>query len=177
MAVPQWVGSSTPYLDLSGGDVWGQEAAAQGRTGRQRIVYAGEAAPPPDVATLLSLQPGEPAILRRRVILLDDHPVEIADSYWPTRIAAGTPLAEPGKIRGGAVAYLAAQGYRPATVDEEIDTRLPTADEKQLLPSGDGDWVLVLTRRIADSSANPYEVSVMVTPGRSRRLHYSMKVD
>lgn len=177
MSDAPWVGSSTPYLAANQGDAWRQEAATRGRSGSQRIAFTGEATPPEDIASQLRLPSGEPAVMRRRLILLDDRPIEIADSFWPTHVARGTALAAPGKIRGGAVTLLAEMGYTPAAVEEEITTRPPTPDERDALELEDGEWVLVLNRWITARDGNPYEASVMVTPGRIGRHHYAMKVD
>jgi DNA-binding GntR family transcriptional regulator len=76
------------------------------------------------------------------------------------------------------VSLLADLGYRPASVDEQIRTRPPTEEEMRALELTDAhEWVLTLTRVIANDHGRPYEVSVMVNPGRIGRLHYSMKVD
>lgn len=178
MADDRWTGSSTPYIESGHGDAWGKEAAGQGRKGTQRILKAEEVPAPHDIATGLGLPPGTPVVLRQRLILLDDRPIELANSYWPTDVAAGTPLAGTGKIRGGAVSLLAELGYQPGTVTEDVRTRPPTKEEAEALRLADNaEWVLSLTRTIATPDGRPYEVSVMVSPGRIGRLHYSMKVD
>jgi DNA-binding GntR family transcriptional regulator len=170
-----WTGSSTPYLTAQAGDTWAQEAATFGAAGSQRIIRAGEAAAPVGVASHLRVPPTELVIFRERLVLLDDQPVELGTSYWPAEVARGTSLAEARKIRGGAVSVLAGLGYSPASVEEYVSTRPPTDAEKGLLNAGSNEWVLALTRVIRDSK-RPYEVSVMVMPGRSARLNYSMKV-
>ncbi|MGW7330451.1 UTRA domain-containing protein [Streptomyces sp. NPDC054840] len=176
MGKGRWVGSSSLYL-RPGGDAWKQEAAAQGGTGGQRIAYAGEAIPPPDVAAVLRTPDGESAIVRRRVILLNDRPIEIADSYWPRDIAGDSALAEPGRIRGGAVALLAELGWTPAEVTEAVTARPPFPEETETLELNADEWVLVLTRVITNDEGRPYEATVMVAPGSTRQLNYSMKVD
>lgn len=178
VAHDRWTGSSTPYIQSGQGDAWGKEAAGQGRTGTQRILKA-EAVPAPlAVAEALGLRAGAVTILRQRLVLLDDQPVEVANSYWPTSVAAGTALAETGKIRGGAVSLLSRLGYEPGSVTEDVQTRPPTREEAEALQLfGNSDWVLTLTRTISTRDGQPYEVSVMVSPGRIGRLHYSMEVD
>jgi DNA-binding GntR family transcriptional regulator len=178
MADAHWKGSSTPYLSDGQGDVWQQEAAALGRSGTQRITWAGETEAPEEIRAALGLAAGSGVIARQRLILLDEQPIELANSYWPSNVAGGTNLAQPRKIRGGAVSLLADLGYRPASVDEQIRTRPPTEEEMRALELTDAhEWVLTLTRVIANDHGRPYEVSVMVNPGRIGRLHYSMKVD
>ncbi|MCX5158111.1 UTRA domain-containing protein [Streptomyces sp. NBC_00264] len=178
MTQDRWTGSSTPYIDSGQGDAWGKEAAQQGRSGTQRILSANEEPAPRAIAEALHLKPGALVVARQRVILLDDQPIEVARSYWPAEVAAGTPLASTGKIRGGAVTLLATLGYEPGTVTEDILTRPPAKEEAEALQLTDNsEWVLVLTRTITTPDGRPYEVSVMVSPGRIGRVHYSMKVD
>lgn len=178
MAEARWTGSSAPYLESGQGDVWGKEAAAQGRSGTQQILSAGEVPAPQEVATRLHIELGVPVVARQRLIQLDGQPIELANSYWPTDIASGTALAETGKVRGGAVSLLASLGYEPGAVTEEVGTRPPTKEEAQTLRlTNNREWVLTLTRAITTPDGLPYEVSVMVSPGRIGRLHYSMKVD
>lgn len=178
MTDDRWIGSSTPYIESGHGDAWGKEAAGQGRKGTQRILSAKESPAPHAIATALDMPPGSPVVLRQRLILLDERPIELALSYWPTAIAAGTPLAATGRIRGGAVSLLAELGYSPGLVNEDVHTRPPTKEEAEVLQLTDNtEWVLTLTRTISTPAGQPYEVSVMVNPGRIGRLHYSMKVD
>lgn len=178
MTDARWTGASTPYIESNQGDVWGKEAAEQGRTGTQRILDAGKQPAPRGIAEALGLQSGAPVVSRARLILLDGQPAEVAHSYWPASIADGTPLAHAEKIRGGAVSLLADLGYRPGLVSEVVQTRPPTKEEAKVLQLTDNsEWILVLTRTISSPDGHPYEVSVMVSPGRIGRLHYSMKVD
>lgn len=178
MTDARWTGASTPYIESNQGDVWGREAAERGRTGTQRILSADKTSAPRSVAEALDLKPGDSVIARQRLIILDGRPIEVAHSYWPASIADGTALARTGKIRGGAVTLLAELGYQPGTVDEDVQTRPPTKEEAEALQLADNsEWILALTRTITTPDGRPYEVSVMVSPGRIGRLHYSMKVD
>lgn len=174
----RWTGSSTPYIQSGQGDAWGKEAAERGRSGTQRILGAGSQPAPLAVAEAMGVALGEPVVARQRLILLDEKPIEYANSYWPTSVAAGTQLEATGKIRGGAVSLLAELGYRPGTVSEDVQTRPPTQEEADVLQlASNSEWVLTLTRTIATPDGQPYEVSVLVSPGRIGRLHYSMEVD
>lgn len=177
MSDAQWTGASAPYIRPNQGDAWGKEAASQGRTGTQRVLFAGHATAPPEVAGSLRLADGQAVILRTRLIILDGLAVEIASSYWPLPVAEGTALASPGRVKGGTPTLLAQLGYAPHSVSESVRTRPATADEVETLaiPNGD-DWVLTLHRTIKDNSDRPYEVFVSVAPGRIGQLNYSMKV-
>jgi DNA-binding GntR family transcriptional regulator len=180
MTSADWVGSSIPYIsptEAGRGDAWRTEAAALGGKGTQKLAEVGERVPPPAVQDALQLSAGELAVVRRRIMYLDDAAVELTDSYYPQRIAAGTDLAMPRKIRGGAVRLLGDLGYAAAIVNEQIEARPPSANEREELTLSADEWVLVLTRLIADASGQPIEASVMAMPAKQRRLHYSMKVD
>ncbi|MFF8100126.1 UTRA domain-containing protein [Streptomyces sp. NPDC016640] len=167
-----------PYIESGHGDAWGKEAAGQGRKGTQRILKAGHVVAPPAVSEALAITSGALVASRQRLILLDDTPVELAQSYWPAPVAQHAPLVSTKRIPGGAVSLLATLGYAPGAVTEEVSTRPPTEEEAEALDLTDStEWILSLTRTISTPDEHPYEVSVMVSPGRVGRLHYSMKVD
>ncbi|MFC4036377.1 GntR family transcriptional regulator [Streptomyces polygonati] len=174
-----WVSTSAPYVSprrQGQGDAWSEEAAAQGRKGTQRIIRAGEIAPPEEVAALLGLDDDETSVVRRRIMYLDGEPTELADSYYPLSLAGGTPLADPAKIRGGAVTLLASLGHSPHRVREDVRARMPYPAEKAELALGDGEPVLCLTRLVLDAAAVPFQVDVSVFPAARQRLRYEMKV-
>jgi GntR family transcriptional regulator len=174
----QWSSESSPYLAprLEGApDPWAQEAADHGKRGTQRLLDAGEEVPPPQVAALLGLAHGQTAIRRRRIILADEQPMEIADSWYPLGIAQDSPLAEARRIKGGAVSYLAGVGYIPAVSSETVGTRLPDDDERSLLDLAHGTPVLTLHRALATSGGSVFEVAVM-TMRPERQLHYRMRI-
>lgn len=174
MSDSRWTSNSTAYVTPTGGDTWAQEAAADGQRGTQRLAEVTTAPASEEVAAALDLPEGSDVVIRRRVILLDDQPVELADSYYPAAIASGTALAEPKKIRGGAVTLLGELGYTAAEVDEEVGTRRPTADERNALGLAEGEPVLIQTRRSATAEGIPFEFATM-TMAPSRRLRYQMK--
>lgn len=172
-----WTSDSSAYLRPQNGvDAWTAEAETRGSVGTQRLLRVAPTHPSPAVGRALGLQPGSPAVLRLRLIELDGHPVELAGSWYPEDIAAGTGLAADKKIPGGAVTLLANLGHRIDSVVEDVESRLPTDDEATKLRIARQDPVLVLTRLARDQDGHPVEVSVMVTPGSQRRLRYEMKV-
>lgn len=174
----RWTGSSTPYFHPHQRDAWQEEAARRGSSGEQRILQADVIAAPEEISVALRLPTGARVVCRRRLMLLDGRPVELASSYWPADVAEGTALAEPQKIRGGAVSLLATLGFTPASVDERVSARPPTAEERRALAMHDEhEWVLALTRVITNEGGRPYEATAMVMPGSIGQLNYSMKVD
>ncbi|GGX84562.1 GntR family transcriptional regulator [Streptomyces hiroshimensis] len=177
MTDARWVSSSLPYLTArpdGSPDAWSAETAAQGRRGRQKIVHAGEVPAPDVVAELLRVPPGETVVVRQRLMLLDERPCELTDTYYPASIARGTPLAGTAKIPGGAVTLLARLGYAGATVREDVVARMPTDGERHALGTAPGEPVLRLTRLTLDAGDRPVQVDLMTMPAHRQRLRYEI---
>jgi len=178
MSSDQWTSDSARYVAPPAGgqtDVWAGEAAAHGQKGTQHIAEVSQAVPPPAVAQSLGIAPEGAVVVRRRVMYLEGRPAELTDSYFPLAVANGTGLAEPRKIRGGAVALLAELGYTAATVVEEVECRPPSAQEQAALQLEDGEWVLVLTRTSRTAESTPFEADIMTMPARRQRLRYEIR--
>jgi DNA-binding GntR family transcriptional regulator len=126
---------------------------------------------------MLALDPGETAVVRRRLMRLDGEPVEIVSSYYPRAIAAGTALAEHRKIKGGAPTLLAQLGRTACRVIEDVEARTPTEPERAALSIDAAEPVLVLSRLTLSRNDEPTEVSVMVMKASERRLRYEIEVD
>ncbi|MER6788280.1 UTRA domain-containing protein [Streptomyces sp. NPDC000658] len=174
-----WVSTSLPYLTprLAGqGDAWAAEAAARGRRGAQRILHAGEAPAPAEVAELLGVPAGEPVVVRRRLILLDDEPSELTDTYYPLAIAGGTRLAGSAKIPGGALTLLAELGHVGALVREDVTAGMPDEEEREALGAAPGEPVLRLVRLTLDRDDRPIQVDRMVMPALRQRLRYQIRI-
>ncbi|MET7948001.1 UTRA domain-containing protein [Micromonospora sp. NPDC005324] len=175
----EWISVSTPYVTprLPGeAEAWRAEAAQNGGVGSQRLLDVTEIVPVAELAEALQLDPGKQVIQRRRMMLLDERPVEVTTSLYPATIARGTGLAEPRKIRGGAVTLLAELGYRPRRVSEDVYTRRATDTERSLLQLGEDDWVLGLTRVLSTDDGLPVELSVMSMTAGGRRLRYESSI-
>jgi DNA-binding GntR family transcriptional regulator len=105
--------------------------------------------------------------------LLDDEPVELADSYYPAHIARGTPLTELSRIPGGAVTLLANLGYVPADeAIEDVAATTATTAQCQALGLPTDTAVLVLTRFTTSTAGEPMEVDVMTM---TRHLQYRQR--
>lgn len=171
-----WTSSSTPYLRPrrpGEPDAWTEESAGRGT---QHLAEVGEVTPPAPIRDALDLADGEAAIVRRRVISLDGTPVELADSYYPEQVAAGSALAERVKIKGGAPTLLASLGYTATRVVEDVEARGATADEAETLGIQPGEPVLTLLRTSISTNGAPFEASLMVMRG-PHRMRYEMRVD
>lgn len=153
-----WDCSSVPYLSPRAAgqpDAWTEETTRAGQTGTQQIREVTEATPPPEVAEALRLQPSTTAVVRRRTMLLDGAPVELTDSWYPADIASGTQLAEPRRIKGGAVTFLAELGWVAAESLEDITFRPATGDEAEALGLLAGAPVIVLFRIALTAASVP----------------------
>lgn len=91
--------------------------------GTQELTYVGE------VADLLAVEPGSTVVVRRRVMSLDDEPVQLADSYYPLDLVRGTPIGEPGKLPSGTVAALERLGLELGDFEEHVSARAATPEE------------------------------------------------
>ncbi|MFB7425716.1 UTRA domain-containing protein [Streptomyces hydrogenans] len=176
MSGDAWISETAPYLaprEPGRSDAWSEEAARRGRRGGQRLLHAGEAEAPEIIRGALGLSVGERVVVRRRLILLDDRPVELADSYFPLSVAGGTPLAEPRKVPGGAVTLLKELGYAGVEVVEDVSAAL--ADEKECghLGLAEGSAVLRLLRLTKTADGTPMEAALMTMPA-GRHLTYRL---
>lgn len=168
----RWTCTSVPYLiPVAEGepDEWTK------RGGRQRLVEVVETTPPFEVAEAFGMTEGERAVMRRRLLLEGGESVEIAESWWPSAIAAGTPLAEPRKIKGGAVTYLADVGYTVESFAEELWADEAVGVTATLLNLAPGAPVLTLFRRAYGGTSAPFQVDVETfVPGRRQRYRLTV---
>lgn len=124
---------------------------------------------PADVARSLG---EDRAVLRHRMTLRGDEPLELSWSYYPLSIANGTPLAGRGKIRGGAPAVLAEAGYPEREFVDQVSSRLPTPEEAELLELPPGLTVLRQFRTIYSDDGRPVEVSILIKDAHLYELMY-----
>ena len=173
-----WDGPSAPYLAPRApgeADAWTDQTAREGRAGTQEIREVAEAVPPQEVAGALRLPAGAAAVVRRRTVFLDGAPVELVDSWYPASVAAGTALAGPGKIKGGAVTLLAGMGYVARGALDDISVRGATEAEADLLAVSAGAPVIVVFRVVeAAETGVPFEATVMTMVPEGRHLRYPL---
>ncbi|AXB41477.1 GntR family transcriptional regulator [Amycolatopsis albispora] len=169
-----WTSVSLPYVSGNPTDAWGAEAATHGQTGTQQLADVTELPAPDAVADALGLPAGAPVVVRRRIMLLGEQPVELTDSYYPATLTTGTALAEHRKIKGGAVALLHRLGYPPRSVREDVTARLATPAEQTALELPDPACVLQLSRVLFTDGEQPIEASIMTMTAQNRRLRYQL---
>lgn len=165
------IDDSAAYLAAGEGpDAW--TAATAEQHGTQKLLDVETIDATERIAAALELGPGERVVVRRRLMLLDGRPVEIANSYYPALLAEGTPLADKAKIRGGAPRAIAELGMHVAYADEEVELDATlTFAEAALLEVAENVRVVRLFRTACTEIDTPVEVteSVMLPAGRVLR--------
>lgn len=156
-------------------DAW-TAAAGNGDT-TQLLLGVEEIVPPESIAAALELSAAETVVVRSRLMLLDGKPVEIAKSYYPNLLAAGTPLAEDRKIKGGAPVALAALGLVVAYADETVDLdSRPLGEDALLLQVDEMTRVVRLFRTAYTETDTPIEVTASVMLPAGRKLQHRIAV-
>jgi GntR family transcriptional regulator len=155
----------------AGRAIW--EVDAKDRNWVPDQVDVSEAAAPAHIAAALGLEPGTRVVIRARRFTVDGRPVQLATSYLPASIAAGTQIAEVNTGPGGSYARLTDLGFAPAEFAEEIRARMPSPEEIGRLELPPGTPVIALTRRAATAEGVTVEVNEMVLDAYAYVLEYS----
>jgi GntR family transcriptional regulator len=119
---------------------------------------------PANVAAALGLADGEQAVIRARRMYADDEPVQLATSYIPASIAAGTRIAEPDSGPGGIISRLAELGYAQTRITETVRWRPPEDHETAFLRLEQGQAVAEIWHTGWTAAGRAVEVCVHVVP-------------
>ncbi|MFD6096546.1 GntR family transcriptional regulator [Nocardiopsis flavescens] len=156
------------------------EAEKQGHRPEQRLLQVGEVPAPSEVAERLGIPAGETVIVRRRVFLVDDEPMQLCDGYYRLSLAEGTPLAEPRRIRGGAHGVIESPTgtvrRRIVQFVEDLELRMPTGPEADSLHVPTGVPVARVLRTAYDSAGEAVEVLDSIIPGDRYAFRYVIDV-
>ncbi|MGH3867235.1 MAG: GntR family transcriptional regulator [Pseudonocardiaceae bacterium] len=153
------------------------QAAAHesGLLGSVRVVRLEHLQADAPTAAKLEISQGDPIIVRVRHMSLGDVDPEVVQestSTIPLDLVKDSPLARPERIPTGVYAAFAALGHAPATMTEEVSTRLPTPDERVTLGLPPGMPVLVFERITRDATRRPLELVHVVATGDRTTLVY-----
>jgi GntR family transcriptional regulator len=151
---------------------WIAEASRRGVAGTSKLLNVAEVVPPHEVQEAFGLTLEEKAVLRKRLMLFDDVPVEVNWSYYPLSLARGTALASNKKIKGGSPQLLAELGYPSVEMVDLVSWRPPTEEEFVLLELPTEVPVGRTFRVIYSHDTAPVEATVMVKAGHLYRLLY-----
>ncbi len=122
----------------------------------------------PEVAGLLGVEEGAPVLARRRRMYANDTPVQLATSYLPLDIVAGTALASTDPGSGGIYSRLTDLGYAPATYTETARVRPPDDDEAQFLRMDPDQRVVTIQRTARTAGGRIVEVNSKGCPSGCR---------
>jgi GntR family transcriptional regulator len=152
------------------------QALEQGQRPEQRIRTVAVVDAPAEIAMRLDINEGSPAVLRRRVFLLEGEPVALCDSYYPVEMVRGTVIERPGKIRGGAYAVIEdPDGPIRRQIARSVDdlvARMPTPGEAIDLSLQPGVPVVRVLRTVYDSEGRPVEVQDSIVAADRHEFRY-----
>ncbi|MFC7387174.1 GntR family transcriptional regulator [Sphaerisporangium rhizosphaerae] len=147
------------------------EPAERGVT--YKLLDVAEVEAPKDVAAELG---EDHAVLRHRLTLRDEEPVEVSWSYYPLSLVAGSALARRGRVPGGAPAVLAKLGHPEREFADRLSVRPPTVKEAEMLELPEGIPVFRRFRVVYSDDARPVEVSILIKGGHLYELMYRQTI-
>ncbi|MER5209268.1 GntR family transcriptional regulator [Streptomyces sp. NPDC002838] len=151
---------------------WLTEAAKHGTHARSALLDVAETRPPADVRAALGLPADGTAVLRSQILLIDDEPAELVESYYPLDIARDTALLDRRRIRGGTPVLLTELGHPPRRSVDRVSARIPTQAQYRALHLTSNIPVLRTLRVVHSDREDPVEVTVMVKAGHLYELQY-----
>jgi GntR family transcriptional regulator len=153
------------------------EITALGHAPRSDVTVS-EVVPPSRVAAILGVSDQEPTCVRRaRLMYADDTPVQIADSYIPLEIAAGTAIEKHDSGPGGIISRFAELGLAQVRITEEINIRPPAPDEAAFLKMTPDQRVYDVTHTGWTAGGRAVEVCLHVMPAHQWHLEYEWPAD
>lgn len=147
----------TPVARPAGGRRAGSSRVSGGAPYR-RLGVPDRAVPPARVAEALELKPGETALRRIRLVLLDDgSPHSLVTAWFPPSVADVAPrLAMKGPISEGTTHYVRREtGRSPAEGVDITTVRLATDEEAELLAVERPTAVAVVLHTAFDQDHRP----------------------
>lgn len=139
---------------------------------RREETTVDEAPAPPYIADWLGVDPGTIVCRRARRYFVDEKPVQLATSYLPLDIVAGSQITQQNTGPGGTYGRLKELGYAPADFREVLQARMPNPDEAHKLDLPDGTPVVQIARIAKDAAGRVVEVNEMLLNGAAYILEY-----
>lgn len=153
------------------------EAEHLGATAEVEILEIIKELPAPDeVAERLGLDESGAVLCRRNRYLIDDRPVQLVDTYFPTQVVADTRLRreEPGP--GGIYAELERAGYTLDSIDETVTARMPDPEEREQLAMPPGVPLLEVWHVNLDEQNKAFEVTHFRLAAHRNALNYRVSI-
>nr|WP_221308051.1 GntR family transcriptional regulator [Nocardiopsis mwathae] len=154
----------------TGRSIWQADAADRGF--ETDNIEVSEDPAPEHVIRALGLAEGARVVRRRRRYRLDGRPMQLATSYLPLDLVAGTPITRVDTGPGGIYARLADLGHAPAHFTEEIRVRMPNPVEARDLRLTAGTPVLEVLRTALTDDHRAVELNEMTLDGSAYVLQY-----
>ncbi|WP_214413265.1 GntR family transcriptional regulator [Sphaerisporangium fuscum] len=110
--------------------------------------------------------------VRRRRYSVDGRPVQLAASYFPAELVAGTAITTQDTGPGGVYARLRDLGHAPAHFTEEVRARMPTPEEARKLGLPAGTPVILVCRSAFSRAGRAVELNMMIMDAASYVLQY-----
>ncbi len=154
------------------------EVAMQGRIGRQDIKSVSVEKATPEIARWLSIPEGSAVLARRRIMLVDEEPYQIGDSYYPHELVAGTAIAIPEPVEEGVLTVLERANGEPVSYFiDELSFRMPTPEETDILKLDPGVCVVRVVRIAHDRNDKPVEAFDQLLAGDKHVLVYEVSAE
>lgn len=156
----------------NGQDAWAADVIAQGRTPSQDVQVALVPALTV-VAERLHVDPETTVVVRRRLRKVDGTPWQLADSYYPEDVAAGTAIMEPGDtfVPGG---LMRSAGHAQVRFRDEIRARPPTREESARLQLPPATPIDQHIRTGYNEAGRPVRVIITIAPGDRHVIVYDV---
>lgn len=129
---------------------------------------------PERIAGSLGIAPGDRVCRRSRLYYSEGRPVQMATSYLPAELVAGSPITQPDTGPGGTYARLLDLGHPPAYFREEVRARMPLPEEVKALKLASGIPVIHIFRTAFEEGGRPLEVNEMLLDSNSYLLQYDI---
>lgn len=113
------------------------------------------------------------ALVRDRVFVVEKRRVQIATSYLPADLVAGSPIESDDTGPGGTFARLGDLGVVVAEFDEDVRARVPSPDEAKRLHLGRGGIVIEIIRNAKTAAGRIVEVNRMILDADAYVLHWN----
>ncbi|MGH3932083.1 MAG: GntR family transcriptional regulator [Pseudonocardiaceae bacterium] len=156
------------------------EAVAQGKSATQRLLSVEEVPAPVEIAERFAIPIDTPVLVRRRLFVVNDEPMQLCDGYYPADLFRGTVVAEPRRIKGGVHAVIEDPNgpirTRITQFVEDLDIRLPVPTEAEMLAIPEGVPVARVFRTAYDSTGRTLEVLDSLIPSDRYSFRYVIDV-
>jgi GntR family transcriptional regulator len=128
------------------------------------------------IAAALGIDAGDEVLVRDRVMRGGDEVLQLATSYLPRTIAAGTAIEQQNTGPGGIYARLEEAGYTLTRYTEQVTIGRTSEDEARLMDLSPGEPIFRV-RRTAWAGDQPVEVNEITITGNRYELLYELPAD